>query len=436
MYLKRHIDSDLGEWRNSLVRMPLLLRGARQVGKTESVRNLGSSFENFIEVNFEKNKRAHAVFESDLSPYEICENLSAIFKISIEPGKTLLFFDEIQSCIPVIRSLRFFYEEMPELHVIAAGSLLEFALLEIPSFGVGRIRSLFMYPMSFDEFLLAVGEDILLEKKRQATPENPLHQVLHEKLLELQRKFTLLGGMPKVISTYVRTGDFSTCYQVLDDLIISLQDDFGKYKERVPASRVREVFESVIMQNGNKFIFSKAAIEANHRQVKEALELLVLAGLVIPVKHTSANGLPLGAEVNPKKQKMLLIDTGMFLAFLDFDPADIILSSDLDLINKGGVDELFVGLEFQKKGSPFKRRDLYYWHREALNSNAEVDYVISSRQRIVPVEVKAGKRGAMQSLYLFLKEKDREKGIRISTENFASYDSIEVYPLYAVSNIK
>ena len=183
MYIKRQIDSELTAWKNSPQHKPLLLRGARQVGKTETIRQLSKQFENYLEINFEENLQVHSVFSGDLSPDGLCENLSAIFNISIRPGKTLLFLDEIQACIPAIRSLRFFYEKMPELHVIAAGSLLEFALTEIPSFGVGRIRSIFMYPMSFNEFLFACDEKLLLAKKNDASTENPLNIALHHKLL-------------------------------------------------------------------------------------------------------------------------------------------------------------------------------------------------------------------------------------------------------------
>ena len=435
MYIKRQIDSELTAWRNSPQNKPILLRGARQVGKTETIRHLSKQFENYLEINFEENLQVHSVFSGNLSPDELCENLSAIFNISIRPGKTLLFFDEIQTCIPAIRSLRFFYEKMPELHVVAAGSLLEFALTEIPSFGVGRICSMFMYPMSFNEFLFACDENLLLAKKNHASPENPLNIALHNKLLNHLKKFIILGGMPEVISTYIKTKDINRCKQVLDDLIFSLNDDFRKYKKRVPVSRIREVYDSVVMQSGAKFVYSKAAIQSNHKQVKEALELLIMAGLVWPVKHTAANGLPLGAEVNPKKQKMILYDTGIFLRILDLDIADILISKDFNTINKGNVAEQFVGLELSKASSCYTKRDLYYWHREAKNSNAEVDYLISRNGEIIPIEVKAGTKGSMQSMYLFLQEKKRDKGIRISTENFSYFDSIDVYPLYATSNI-
>ena len=170
MYIKRQIDKELLIWKDSTNKKPILLRGARQVGKTKTVRNLGEQFENYLEINFEEDKQVHTIFSENLSPNVICENLSAIYDTPIIAGKTLLFFDEIQQCLSAIQSLRFFYEKFPDLHLIAAGSLLEFALSELPTYGVGRIRSMFMYPMSFDEFLLASNESKLLEIRNQASP--------------------------------------------------------------------------------------------------------------------------------------------------------------------------------------------------------------------------------------------------------------------------
>jgi len=435
MYLSRKVDKELTNWKNNENCKPLLIRGARQIGKTQSIRNLGKQFENFIEINFEEGKNIHSLFEGNLSAKEIAENISAIFQKPIIKGKTLLFFDEIQACIPAIQSLRFFYEQMHGLHVVGAGSLLEFAMSEIPSFGVGRIRSVYMYPFSFDEFLLAFNEDKLLELKHKASPEKHLTDVVHEKLVKYVRKFLILGGMPEVVAEYVKTKDLHQCFLILNDLKSSYFDDFAKYKKIVPVKRIRDVFNSVVMQAGSKFVFSKTQSDDNHKQIKEALELLILAGIVVPVTHTFANGLPLGAEANHKKRKMLLIDTGLFLNILNLNISEIILTKDFNTINKGSLAEIFVGLELLKSNSPYEKSTLYYWHREARNSNAEVDYIITQNNKIVPIEVKSGKKGAMQSMNIFLKSKNLQKGIRISNENFATYDKFEVYPHYAVSNI-
>jgi len=434
-YLKRTIDRDLEAWQQDPSRKPLLLRGARQVGKSTVVRELAKKFDHFLEINFEIQKEVHHIFSSDLEPRRLCENLAILYDTPIIPGKTLLFFDEIQACLPAISSMRFFYEKMPELHLIAAGSLLEFALGELPSFGVGRIRSLFVYPFSFNEFLDAVGESRLLKAKSNATHEKPLIGPIHAKLIQYLKKFLILGGMPEVVAAYVAGKDLLSARQVLDDLIISLRSDFVKYRRRVSAIRVAEVFESVVRQTGGKYMYSKAGQDLTNRQVKEALELLIMAGLVIPVTHTAANGLPLGATIDPKKRKMILLDTGIFLRLLGLDLSEMLTREDFNAINKGAVAEMHAGLELMKYSSPFRPVDLYYWQREQKNSQAEVDYIIQKQLEILPIEVKSGEKGTMQSLFLFLTEKNIRSGIRLSLENYAVYDRVSVFPLYAVAEI-
>lgn len=436
MYYKRKIDSELLLWSKEEHRKPLLLRGARQVGKSSAVRELAKQFEYFAEVNFESQRQLHTVFSGDINPRNISNDISLFLNVPIVPGKTLLFFDEIQSCPAAISSLRFFYEQYPELHLIAAGSLLEFALSGLPSFGVGRVRSIFMYPFSFYEFLSASGEDLLLKAVKGASPEQPLSDLVHSKLNSLLKKFMIIGGMPEVVSNYVSGKDLLACQQILDDLLISLQADFSKYKARVPSVLIQEVFSSVVRQSGNRFVYSRAMPETGFRQIKNSLELLIMAGLVIPVSHTSANGLPLGAETDFEKRKMLLLDTGLFQRISGLNISELLLSDDFKVINRGALAELFAGLELLKSTSCYQQAKLYYWHREARSSNAEVDYLLQKDDTIIPIEIKSGKRGSMQSLFLFLKEKGLELGVRSSMENFSRYDKIEVYPLYALSNMK
>lgn len=437
-YLDRTIDKELTEWKNAVSRKPLLLRGARQVGKSSTVRELGKQFDYFIEVNLERDAREmniKTVFERGSDPKRICEELSVIYGKPIIPGKTLLFLDEIQACIPAISSLRYFYEEYPELHVIAAGSLLEFALQELPSFGVGRIRSLFLYPFSFDEYLRAMNMGMMADAIQKASPGEPFSEALHNKYIRQLLRFMLIGGMPEAVSTYVRGGSLLECQTVLDDLTLSLYDDFSKYKQRVPTSRLREIFASIIQQTGGKFTYSKASRDSNHWQIKESVGLLELAGLVYPVTHTSANGLPLAAEINPKHRKYLIFDTGIYQRFLRLDIGQMITAENLEQINKGALAELFVGLELLKSAPGTNPAQLYYWQREKPGSSAEVDYVVQCNAKIVPVEVKSGTKGSMQSIFQFLSEKKYAYGIRCSMENFGTYPNVKVYPLYAVSEI-
>ncbi len=413
-----------------------MLRGARQVGKSSSVRELSRKFDYFLEVNFEENKDIHGFFTGNLSPENICKNLSLVYDTPVIPGKTLVFFDEIQSCIPAISSMRFFYEKIPDLHLISAGSLLEFALEELPSFGVGRIRSLFMYPMSFKEFLMANELQPLLTAIEEANVNFPLSEPVHKRIIALLKEFLIIGGMPEVVAKYVENGDLRECQAVLDDLIISLQADFTKYKDRIPSIRVRKVFESIVYQSGKKFVYANAVEDTNSNQIHEVVEILILAHLVIPVTHTSANGLPLGAESNSKKRKLMLLDTGVTQRILNLQLSDILLSNDFELVNKGSIAEQYAGLELIKNTSPYQPQQLFYWHREARNSNAEVDYIIQMGNKIIPLEVKSGIRGKMHSLRLFLSEKKTSYGIRTSLENYAKYDNILVMPLYALSDLE
>ena len=316
-YYNRKIDKELQNWMSDKRYKPLLLRGARQVGKSSAIRNLSKKFEYYVEINFEEDKAVRIVFEnSNLTPQLLCEKLTSIYGIPIVEGKTLLFFDEIQACIPAISSLRFFYEKMPGLHVVAAGSLLEFAFEEIPSFGVGRVRSMFMYPFSFFEFLEANGNPFLLEAVKKSNLQNPLDDVLHHKVLYLLKLFLIIGGMPEVVATYMTEKDLLKCQLVLDELTFALKNDFSKYKKRSPTLQLAAACNSVVRQTGNKFIYFDKEQVYSALQIKNAVELLIMAGLVIPVIHTSANGLPLGYGINPKFRKLILLDTGIFQRLL------------------------------------------------------------------------------------------------------------------------
>lgn len=433
--MKRFVDQDLVRWKSDPNRKTLLVRGARQVGKTYSVRELAKTFDHYLEVNFESDREVHSFFERDIDPEILCRNLSAYYNVPVKDGRTLVFFDEIQACIPAISSLRFFHEKRRELHLVAAGSLLEFALKDLSSFGVGRIEHLFMYPLSFDEFLLASGEEQLYGIKEGCSFDKALNPALHAKLIDYLKQFLLLGGLPEVIKTFIDTNDFRRTQIILDQLIMGFADDFAKYKNRVPGTRIGEVFNSIVYQSGGKFNISKASGSANHSQTKEALDLLEMAGLVYRVKHTAANGIPLGAEVNPKRFKVILFDHGIFQRILGLNLSAYLVENDFAAINKGNLAEQYVGTELIKNLSNVMKPYLFYWHREERGSSAEVDYLVQKDNNILPLEVKSGAQGKMQSLRIFLKEKKIRHGIRISLENFDQYENIRVYPLYAVQNI-
>jgi hypothetical protein len=434
-YIERNIDKELIDWKNQPSRKPLLVRGARQVGKSSTVRNLGKTFEFFIEVDLISNKSIHKLFEGDIDPLRIYEELSLIYNTPVIASKTLVFFDEIQVCNPAITSLRYFYEKAPDIHLIAAGSLLEFAFKELPSFGVGRIRSLYLYPFSFSEFLIAFNERSLVQLINKFIIDKPLTEPVHNKLKHYLIRYITIGGMPEVVASYVNGASLLDCQGILAELTNSLYDDFSKYKSKVPVTRLREAFSSVIMQTGSRFVLSQIDSQANRIQLKESLELLQQAGIIFPVVHSSSNGIPLGAQTNDKFRKYIIFDTGIFQRFLNLDLPELFLNKEISLVNKGVIAELYAGLELIKNQPNNQAAALNYWQREKRGSQAEVDYVIELGDIIVPIEVKSGIKGKMQSLRIFMEEKKSKFGVRTALENFSRMDKINIVPLYAIGAI-
>ena len=453
MYIERAIDKLLLEWKDSNSLKPLLLRGARQVGKSWAVKHLGESFEYYVEVNFEKRPELKDVFERVHEVHELANSLSLIFNVPVVAGKTLLFIDEIQDCPYAIKSLWSFKEDFPELHVIAAGSLLEFTLQELPSFGVGRIRSLFVYPFSFDEFLLAEKKSAWVKAKQEANSEKPLLQALHNDLVQYFRTFLMVGGMPASVAAWITTHDYRNCQTELDDIQLTYYDDFAKYAKKVDPMLLRNTLQSVILQIGNKFTYSK--VEGSYRadDVKKALKLLCDAGIVKRVSHTAANGLPLGAETNEKFRKYIYLDSGLLLRILDMDLGgarhltDLIVAGTAeDLVNKGGLAEMVLGWEMIKYNNPRCQHDLYYWENTAENTRSEVDYIITRDMKVLPIECKSGTSGKMKSLFLFMHNRHLTDGLRCSLENFSLIENvdnkdnnalrrIQILPLFAISNL-
>jgi hypothetical protein len=241
--------------------------------------------------------------------------------------------------------------------------------------------------------------------------------------------------MPEIVSAYAQGASLLECQRLLEALTNSLYDDFSKYKSKVPASRLREVFSSVIKQTGSKFVISQIDTQANRLQVKESLNLLEQAGIIYPVVHSSSNGIPLGAQTNDKFKKYLLFDTGIFQRFINLNFSELFLNTEISLANKGSIAELFTGLELIKNQPKQMAATLYYWQKERNGSQAEVDYVIEFSDKVIPMEVKSGIKGKMQSLRIFMEEKESHFGVRTSLENFGRIDKIRIIPLYAIGAI-
>ena len=452
-YIQRNIDVELLEWKDNPMRKPLLLRGARQVGKSSAVRHFGKEFQFFAEVNFERHKTVKTFFQGDIDIRLIVQKIAIYINVPIEEGKTLLFLDEIQECPEAIMALRFFKEDYPVLHVIAAGSLLEFTLQELPTLGVGRIHTLFTYPMTFDEFLNANNENGLISMKKQADSQHPLDAAFHEKLIEYFRIYLLVGGMPEAVLAWIKTHNFNQCSHIQEDIILTYEDDFSKYKKRVSPDLLRTTLHGICHQPGEKITFKQISADYRSSQIREAVRLLTLAGLVIPVIATSGNGIPLDAEANEKNMKILLLDSGLLLSVLQLEGnlaqhlVELIMTgSPQDLVNKGGLVEMVAGLELLRNKPCVQRQKMFYWEKSG-NSIAEIDYLDTFHLKVTPIEIKSGTQGGMKSLWQFMREKRLTEAIRCSFENFGEFTytdpqadnakrHITIIPLYALDNLR
>ncbi len=430
-YIKRNIDGQLVAWKEEPMRKPLLLRGARQVGKSSAVRHFGKKFKYFVEVNFERHKAIRNFFAGDIDVHQITRKIANYLNVPIKAGETLLFLDEIQECPEAIMALRFFKEDYPELHVVAAGSLLEFTLQELPTFGVGRIHSLFMYPMTFDEFLGANGEEGLVNMRNKANAQHPLDIAFHDKLVEYFRIYLLVGGMPEAVLAWIRTKDFKQCRNIQEDIVLTYEDDFGKYKKRANPDLLRTTMRGVCHQVGEKITFKQISTDYQSSQIKEALRLLTLAGIITPVFATAGNGIPLDAEVDEKCMKILFLDPGLLLAVLQLEGSlsqqlieFIMVGTPQELINKGGLTEMVAGLEIARNKPCIQRQKMFYWEKKG-KSVAEIDYLDIRNLQVTPIEIKSGTQGGMKSLWMFMREKHLSQAIRCSLENFGEFDYID-----------
>jgi len=418
--MKRFASQKLDQWLKKSNRKPLIIRGARQVGKTWLVRDFAKRLnKKLVELNFEKNpNHVDLFFNNNIK--NIMSNIDAEFDIQINPKNSILFLDEIQAAPELLSKLRWFKEEFPELPVIAAGSLLEFTLNTFQySMPVGRVTYLHLEQMSFLEFILAQGKDALYE--RLCSPDiwkkDQLPVSLHEKTLALYQEYCLLGGMPEVIKSWIDHKQIAECIQIQQDLLSTYRDDFHKYGGKIDPRLLSKIMLSVSRQLGNKFVYSHVDSTFKIEPIKKALHLLSLAKVCTKVMHTSGNGIPLGAESNEKFFKTILLDIGLIsvqLGLSSLKPSDL---KDLILINKGGLAEQFVGQQIRMAQSFTSEPQLYYWQK-TKGGQAELDYVIQYGNTIVPIEIKSGKSGSMKSLHHFMNEKKLELAIRFNA-NYA-----------------
>jgi len=421
----RFASAQLDSWLAEKNRKPLVIRGARQVGKTWIVRDLSKRNNlKLIELNFERNPTFADLFTSN-NPKEILKNLESEFETSIDPDSSLLFLDEIQAAPEMFARLRWFKEDYENLPLIAAGSLLEFALSEYQySMPVGRITYFFLEPFSFFEFLLATGNEFLLKKLETFSWNEILPESIHEKCLGLYHDYCLVGGMPESLQEWADTKNFNACLKIQQDLLSTFRDDFYKYGGQFDPGLLFKIFISVSKQLGSKFVYNRVDPLAKSLLIKKSLSMLSQAGVFTKIMHTSGNGLPLGAESNEKFFKMLLIDIGLVSAQLGLSKMSQPKADRMNFINKGGLAEQFVGQQIRSSQSPLMDPALFYWQRTG-GRQGEIDYIIQNRNCIVPVEIKSGTAGSMKSLHQFMADKNLDLAVRFNT-NLPSTERINV----------
>ncbi|HQB99026.1 MAG: hypothetical protein BWX96_03291 [Bacteroidetes bacterium ADurb.Bin145] len=427
--MDRVISSHLHSWKKSH-RSPLLIRGARQVGKSYSVEQFGKKeFENCIVLNFDFDPGYKSIFLTK-DPNSIISQLELLFRQTITTD-TLIFLDEIQECPDAIMSLRYFKELRPDIFVIGAGSLLEFAFTPDMRMPVGRVQFLNMFPLTFSEFMGALGEEKLIFHLNTVHISDIIPPAVHERLISLLRSYFILGGMPEVIYSYLESGSYLSASRIQDALIETYKRDFYKYGKKSEVIHLQTVFSAIPRMVSEQIKYVNIDRESKSRELKNALHLLSLARVITPVQGTDASGLPFGATLSDK-QKYIFLDIGLMQHLCGLN-IEIMGPTDIMQINRGSLAEQFIGQELLALGDPFISSELYFWARDKPGSSSEIDYCITRKGRIYPVEVKSGKTGTLRSLQRYMQEKNPPFAIRFWEGELSFHDKILSIPLYMTS---
>jgi predicted AAA+ superfamily ATPase len=416
--MKRTSMGILSQWLGESNRQPLVMRGARQVGKTWLVRELAKQHGlRLVEINFERaGSEVTGMFRAK-DPRAVVRGLELMTGHGIDPGSTLLFLDEIQAMPEVLANLRWFAEELPTLPVIAAGSLLDFVLAEHTfSMPVGRIAYHHLEPMTFVEFLEAAGEAQLLLETTRWTPDAGMHPVAHARLSECYRDYLVVGGMPAVVHRWIDGRSMLECAQIQHSLLGTFRDDFSKYSRRVPVAQIGRVMEAIPRMAGRIFKYSRVADGERSAAIRQTLELLCRAQLATRVQAASGMGLPLGGNIRERIFKVIFLDSGLMCAALGLTLERSADLSRLVLVNEGGLAEQAVGQCLRASLPHFAERALYFWSSERNGAVAEVDYLLQHGTRIVPIEVKAGTTGSLKSLHHFMARRDLQLAVRVNAD--------------------
>ncbi|MFH0800255.1 MAG: AAA family ATPase [Pseudomonadota bacterium] len=412
MYIKRNSEAFLKDWKGRSGRKPLVIRGARQTGKSRLVEEFGrNNYEHLVVVNLEKEPHLKQLFDKT-EVRDIIRELEIIKDTPIPPGKALIFIDEIQEYSPAIIKLRYFHEELPGQHVIAAGSLLEFVLEnEQQSFPVGRVDFHYLFPLTFVEFLEGAGKKRLVDVLTSSRPEEKLSDAIHGEMRKHLRDYLLVGGMPEAVSQFFATGGYREAGFVKESIIETYRDDFKKYSKRVNVDNLDEVFREAPKWIGQRVNLNKFGGEMGSRATGVSIGLLQRAMILNRVNRAKEASFPL-LPLKKSQPKLVFLDIGL-AQHVNHISAEILESNNYSSVYKGGLAEQFVGQEFLPLLGLHRRPELFYWHREAKGSTAEVDYLFPSGPHLLPVEVKAGRGSTLFSLHQFMATRKSPLAIRI-----------------------
>lgn len=432
----REILKDLGKWKDKSRRKPLILTGVRQCGKTYIVEEFAlNNFKSYVYVNFESEETLSAIFDYDFDVDRIVSELERHFKTQITPGETLLFFDEIQECTRALTSLKYFCENMKDLHIVCAGSLLGVTLKKQPiSFPVGKVNRLHLYPMSFKEFVIANDRMDLIEVFEKWPTDREIPKIYKEPMEELLRAYYIVGGMPEVVKTWIETHDYNEVEEVQNEILSDYADDFSKHAPLSDVPKIRWIWDSVPVQlakENNKFVFSHVKEGKRSAELEDALQWLVDAGLLIKTELVENPEIPLEGAAEKTYFKVYMADVGLLRARSKVSVNTILKESDLYIKYKGVFAENYVLNELKSLGkAPF------FWRS---GNTAEVDFIYEDEEEIVPVEVKAADNTQAKSYKQFCKKYHPKEGLKLSRKNIAENlcESTVTYniPLYLAWNI-
>ena len=427
--MEREIIKKLIEWKNSKKRKPLIVQGARQVGKTYIIKEFGNRYyENVVYVNFEKNKQISNQINDDINPLEIINKLELFFNEKITPGKTLIFFDEIQANERALTSLKYFCEELPQYHIIAAGSLLGIKInSKNYSFPVGKVQIINMYALSFKEFLNALGkENLIKEIEKHYVSNEKMDNDIHSLCLKLYRTYLVVGGMPEVVQTYLDEGKVIGTIDIQAEILESYENDMTRYAENYESNRIVSAFDSIPLQlakENQKFQYKVISKGGTSSIFGEAILWLKNSGIVHQVFKATPQ-VPIEMYKDLTSFKLYMNDVGLFVNKAGYPLYQVDLNTGLSMISMGPLTENYVENELRINGY-----ETYYWES---NGRAEIDFLIQKETEIIPIEVKSKEHTKSKSLNLYMQKYNPKTAIRISEKNFGLENNIKSVPLYAV----